>query len=708
MFYIPELYKKIIEITSKKSYPSMLGGMSQSQDLTLGTFTPAKYELMAQKGYGKCATAYACINLIVKNFAEIEWKVVDYSKGKEKKVDVLNWENNHFLEKPNEKSSGYTFREAIAGYYMIDGNSYILPITNLKGDKPVWFYTIRPSMVEPVLTTNQLEIEYYWVGQGWGRIKVPPNILFHAKTFNPLNYFVGMSPLQSSLQDIDLVNSGKAWNVSLQQNMGKPSGIITAKETLGDNEYNRLSAQVRSKFQGSRGAGNIWIGDGGLTWNQTSINPTDVDWLEGLKFSNTQIAVTMGVAPELVGITESKTYNNVKQARTAFYKENVIPMSKLIIDDLNHWLKRNGWLKETWFIEIDESSISGLEEDENDTYARLEKAPWLTDNEKRIKTGYKPDEKNELLNMTEFEKQIYLANLNKDMKVNQTTKLIESNVNSKSIYRSNHVSVVNIQSRQDKKEFNLKIEADREQLEEEYKLIIIAMLEREHKHVMSLISTAQSDYLVSVLASKAVDDMYQDWLLVIASGDKSIANEFAKETVADISASLNNIDRSMFDLTEISKNINGYFDETLGDIVRDINSTSKDRIAKLVAKGIEEEKTTAQIGKDIDDLYLISMIPNRSGVIAKTETVRSSNAGSYFTALNSPIQLNKIWTSIIDTKTRTGDFNHVHPNGQKVPVAGFFTVSGQKMRFAGDTSFGASVGNVINCRCSQYYEPSEE
>lgn len=708
MFYIPELYKKIIAITNKKSYPSFFGGMYRNQDLGTGVFTPAKYELMAQQGYGKCATAYACMNLIVKNFAEIEWKVVDYSKGEEKKTEVTNWENKHFIEKPNENSSGYTFREAIAGYYMIDGNSYILPITNLAGTKPVWFYTIRPSMVEPVLTTNQLEIEYYWVGQGWGRIKVPPHLLFHAKTFNPLNYFVGMSPIQSCLQDIDLVNSGKTWNTSLQQNMGKPSGIISAKEVLGDNEYNRLSSQVRAKFQGPKSAGNIWIGDGGLSWNQTSINPTDVDWLQGLKFSNTQIATTLGVAPELVGIIESKTYNNVKQARTALYKENIIPMSKLIIDDLNHWLKRNGWLKDTWFIEIDESSISGLEEDENDTYERLNKAPWLTDNEKRIKTGYKPDEKNILLNMTKFEQDVYIASMSKNANAVQNVKLIEPIQQTKSTYRSNHVSIVNVRSAQDKKEINLKIEADREKIEEVYKLIIIEMLQREHKNVMSLISTAQSNYLVSVLASKAVDDTYQDWLLVIASGDKSIANEFVKETVKDISGSLTKLDESMFDLKQISKDIDGYFDETLGDIVRDINSTSKERIAKLVAKGIEDDKSVAEISNDIDELYLISMIPNRSKTIATTETVRSSNAGSYFTALNSPIQLNKIWTSIIDSKTRTGDFNHVHPNGQKVPVAGFFTISGQKMRFAGDTSHGASVGNVVNCRCSQYYEPSEE
>jgi hypothetical protein len=30
--------------------------------------------------------------------------------------------------------------------------------------------------------------------------------------------------------------------------------------------------------------------------------------------------------------------------------------------------------------------------------------------------------------------------------------------------------------------------------------------------------------------------------------------------------------------------------------------------------------------------------------------------------------------------------------------------TGQKMKFAGDTSLGASGGNTINCRCTQVYQ----
>lgn len=708
-----DLFRKVFSITQKQAPTTF--GMFRSQDLMQGYFTPAQYEKMAVQGYGKCSAAYSCINLIVKNFAEIEWQVYDYSKGEDKKELVTDWENKHFIEKPNPISSEYSFKEAIAGYYMIAGDSYILAVTNASGRKPVWFYPIRPSMVEPIKGKDGITIEYYWIGDGVERVKVPAYLMYHQKSFNPLSYTNGVSPMQAILQDIDLINSGKCWNTSLQQNMGKPSGIVSAKPILTDNGYKRLADQVRGKFQGSKNVGNVWIGDGDLSWSQTSINPTDVDWLEGLKFSKGEIAVNFGVPPELIGIAEQKTYANVKEARQSFYKETIIPFAKLSISEANRWLKLNGWLPENYYIEIDYKSISGLEEDENDLFVRLDKASWLTDNEKRIKSGYEPDEKRESWNLTKFEKEIILAYIKKGIVNEETEKLKSITLSNKkllsfksSIYRSNHPSVVNCFSEKEKKEVSLKIEDDREKIEEKYTLIIIEMLKNEYRKVMKMISDASASYSISALASKAIDSTFRDWMLVLGNGNKSIANEFAVETIRDISGSLSNVDEEMFDLKKIEKQIKDLINESIEETVRDINATSKDKIARIIAKGIEEGKTTNEIIKLIDELYLVSMIPNRSKMIAKTETVKSSNAGSYLAALNSPVQLDKVWISIIDSRTRVGEFNHVHPDGQKVGINEFFTVSGEKMRYPADSSLGASAGNVINCRCSQVYMPKEK
>ena len=62
--------------------------------------------------------------------------------------------------------------------------------------------------------------------------------------------------------------------------------------------------------------------------------------------------------------------------------------------------------------------------------------------------------------------------------------------------------------------------------------------------------------------------------------------------------------------------------------------------------------------------------------------------------------VHKRWDSVGDSKVRTGDFNHLIADGQLVLVVDAFLVSGQFLMFPGDTSLGASKGNIINCRCS--------
>ena len=64
----------------------------------------------------------------------------------------------------------------------------------------------------------------------------------------------------------------------------------------------------------------------------------------------------------------------------------------------------------------------------------------------------------------------------------------------------------------------------------------------------------------------------------------------------------------------------------------------------------------------------------------------------------------KIWDSMGDSRVRTGTFNHLRADGQSRLPDGAFNVSGERLLFPGDMSLGASLGNVMRCRCSAYYD----
>lgn len=60
----------------------------------------------------------------------------------------------------------------------------------------------------------------------------------------------------------------------------------------------------------------------------------------------------------------------------------------------------------------------------------------------------------------------------------------------------------------------------------------------------------------------------------------------------------------------------------------------------------------------------------------------------------------KEWVTMGDDRVRDW---HRDANGQRVPISKPFVSHGEKLRYPGDPSMGASLKNIINCRCSSFY-----
>lgn len=71
----------------------------------------------------------------------------------------------------------------------------------------------------------------------------------------------------------------------------------------------------------------------------------------------------------------------------------------------------------------------------------------------------------------------------------------------------------------------------------------------------------------------------------------------------------------------------------------------------------------------------------------------------------------KIWTTQGDHLVRGADvgddFDHILADEQRVPLSEPFKVSGESLPSPGDTSLGASVGNVARCRCATRFDVKE-
>lgn len=138
--------------------------------------------------------------------------------------------------------------------------------------------------------------------------------------------------------------------------------------------------------------------------------------------------------------------------------------------------------------------------------------------------------------------------------------------------------------------------------------------------------------------------------------------------------------------------------ENAGTKIVQIDDTTLQEIRRI----FYESASVIEFRQRLDGLYLDQIIPNRSSVIARTESTAASNRASLETArsLDSARTQYKMWNTALDAEVRD---THQHLEGRSVEISDRFTWSGRygavRMDCPADSTYGAPAGEVVNCRC---------
>ena len=126
--------------------------------------------------------------------------------------------------------------------------------------------------------------------------------------------------------------------------------------------------------------------DGGLVWQEMSLSPKDMDFIQSRNISAREIALVFGVPAPLLGIQGDTTYNNMAEAKQDLWISTIIPLAEEYIGQLNRWLVPRYSGKLTLI--IDKESVDALSPIRKEKFERISKAEFLTINEKRTALGF--------------------------------------------------------------------------------------------------------------------------------------------------------------------------------------------------------------------------------------------------------------------------------------------------------------------------------
>jgi HK97 family phage portal protein len=162
--------------------------------------------------------------------------------------------------------------------------------------------------------------------------------------------------------------------------------VVSNGNKLSDDNFQRLKAQIEEQYSGSGNAGRPMLLEGGLDWKAMGLSPTDMGIIESKYSSARDVALALGVPPQLLGIPGDNTYSNYAEARLAFWEDTALPMLDYIIQD---W---NAWLAAPYGVEIraDVDSIPAIADKRSKLWDMANTSTDLTINERRAMKGYEP------------------------------------------------------------------------------------------------------------------------------------------------------------------------------------------------------------------------------------------------------------------------------------------------------------------------------
>jgi HK97 family phage portal protein len=355
-------------------------------------WTHRRYDTLAEEGYQKNMVVYRCVSLIARGVGSVSWRLY---KGDQK---LESHPLLTLIKNPNPQQGISRFMEGLTAYLLLAGNVYIEAVSS--DSEPLELYLLRPDrvMVVPGESGTPVAFQYTMGGKS---IRIPVNPLsgqsriLHIKTFNPLNDWYGMSPIEAAAHSIDQHNAVSSHNLFLLQNGGRPTGALQFRpgphahgDVLSEEQRERLREEIRATVEGNRNAGRILVMEGDFEWKEMGLSPKDLDFIEGKYLSAREIAQVYGVPPMLVGVPGESTFSNYKEARYHLWEDTILPYLEIIKSELNQWL--TPLFGTGLSFDYDMDAIPALAPKRESLWGKIEKASFLTVNEKRALVGYEP------------------------------------------------------------------------------------------------------------------------------------------------------------------------------------------------------------------------------------------------------------------------------------------------------------------------------
>ena len=660
------------------------------------------YRSYAQEGFNENSIVYSAIMYKVKAITAAPLRA--YS-GTFEEPELLPADHPlaKLVARPNRYQSWSEFQGLAEVYFNLSGNCYIYMD---RDDNAM--YLMRPDLVKIVPYPGKKDLMgFLYIPEGKGRqdgIPFLPQDIIHIRLPNPLDPLdglgYGLSPLSPAARSANVDNQITKFLKLFFEKGAMPPGLLRYSIPLQDADVARMRERWQEQYGGMRNWTDIAVLDEtgeyqrlGLTFDEMGFETLD-------ERSESRICGPFGVPPILIGTRiglNRATLANYELAWKAFWQDTMIPELRWFETDYQYYLQG----ERGEFVMFDLSKIPALmptaaEKEESANAAFL--AGGITRNEYRAALGMDPIEGGD----------VYLIPFNRtEVQIGQKPKPVteEGTPEAEEEAKSAGMTI------EQKAAFWKQLDTQARRWEKRFADAAKEALENDKREVLSIVNEAKTKALENkqtVTWGEVLLTASHYFMMEAAKNWRKVFIPILKGLILDRGEQLNADFGMEFDVQNLLAQ--KWFDEYTITFAQPINDTTEKTIRAILKQGMEEGWSIDEMSKNLETTFRQWMegdlspedfawfeerMPKyRRETIARTETIKASNAGSNTLYKNWGV-MGKEWLATMDDRVRD---THAAASGQIVGIDEKFEVGGHLMQYPGDPTGPAE--EIINCRCS--------
>lgn len=275
------------------------------------------------------------------------------------------------LRQPNPFMSWHELAIYIELYKAIGGVCRLYKVRDDRGRLlELWPYHVGQIVAVP---GSQSWIGgYRYVGGGSDAVDIPVDDILDLgwPSVDPRAPWLPLPPLMAIAREVDTDSEASRYQYALLANDAVPLTMIKVKRQLGDKQFERLQAQFNQRHGGAN-RGRVAVLEEEAEIQRMGLNLEEMAF-EALRYvPEARIAAAFGVPAMYSGLNvglQQSTYNNMSEARTAFFQDTIVPQAMLDDGELGAGLTNE--FPGDWTVLRDWTQTPALQENIDAIYTR--------------------------------------------------------------------------------------------------------------------------------------------------------------------------------------------------------------------------------------------------------------------------------------------------------------------------------------------------